>query len=191
MKIKKMNNHGVTLIELLGYTALIGMALALFSNIFFQMTKNYDDINGKGAVVNEANNIIRLIINSSNDFTPDYVRRCEDSNINCIEIINQVDIQINEHGVIEYKNIEDIRTLEIRDGNLYLFNLKLNNNDFRIYSDEEKNSEIRLTCSNDSLINYGICTQPIIELDFYLVRVNKKGEPVTEPVQFKNRITYH
>lgn len=183
-KIKYFNKKGLSLIELLGYIALIGLALSLLGNIFFQLIRNYDAINGRGAIQNEANNILFVIMNSSNTFTPDYVRYCDDEMQPCIELVKQVDIAIRD-GFVEYVNVEQTRILELREsGDLYLGGLKLNGPEFKI--DYEK-SNISYQCGQEAGI--GVCNEPIITIDLWIYRINSKGEAKTEPIQYFNQIT--
>lgn len=189
MNPKKINKRGMTIIELLAYTALIGVVFGLFSGILRQISKSYDDINGQGAIISEANDIMRLIMATSKTFTPDFVSVCEDdaAGLLCIEVIQQNEITISEKGLIIYKPLEEQihKRLEIKDQNIYLDGLQLNKGQFKI--DMEKSS-ITLSCVNADGIYLGYCQQAIIHLDLWIGRVNKDGT-IPKSIQFKSEIS--
>jgi hypothetical protein len=186
-----LNKKGVTMIELVAYTALIGIVVTLFGSLMRYVTISYDRINGQGAVTNEANNIMSLIMTHTNTIKPDYAIDCSEAgDFSCIALVNKDDIQINEYGIIEY--IENTKTnqIYIKDQHLYINQMQITNGKFRIDTIDNE-STIQIECAESSSDISGACQKPVIFFKLWIVRVRDNGEYASNPKEFISRISFN
>ncbi|HEY8435563.1 MAG TPA: hypothetical protein VIK63_00710 [Haloplasmataceae bacterium] len=188
-KTKRFNKKGITLMELLGYIALIGLALMFISNLFIQLLRNYDEINGRGALQDQANRILTVIMTSANTFDADFVRDCANETTPCIAFVKQQEFKMKD-GILIQDKIETIRILRISaEGDIYLGDMKLNDEGFKL---DLTKSSIEYECHNQSVS--GVCANPIITIDLWLYRIHPNDperKPLTESVQYRNTIIFH
>jgi Tfp pilus assembly protein FimT len=186
MKKILKNKRGVTLIELLAYTALIGVVVSLFGGLMRNVALSYDRINGQGAIMNQANNIMNHIVTKTNAIELEYAAECpleEAPEKTCIILAPKDTITISDSGIIEYVSNTEVTKIYFKDNNIYINQVKLNNHNFGI---DPKKSKIEFLCPENAIS--GGCQRPIIQIELAIGRINQKGELV-DPIIYNNRFT--
>jgi hypothetical protein len=186
-----LNKKGITMIELVAYTALIGIVVTLFGSLLRYVTISYDRINGQGAITNEANNIMSLIMTHTNTLKPDYAFDCSESGVNsCVALVNKDDITINEYGIIEYVENTKTNQIYIKDQQLYINQMQITNDKFRIDTIDHE-STIQIECAESSSDISGACQKPVISFNLWIVRVRNNGDYASEPKEYISRISFN
>lgn len=172
------------MIELLAYTALIGIVVTLFGGLLRFVFISYDRINGDGAITNEANKIMGLVMSKNDTSRFDYVTECDVKSDQCIKIIHSDEIQLSDEGIIEFIDTEETTIIMIENQNIKINDVILNDGNFRLTDD----STISFECPDSVSVG---CQYPVITLIFSLVRVDSSGEALIDPVEFRNRFTFY
>jgi hypothetical protein len=207
-----MNKKGVTLIELIGYLALVGIIVALFGGLMGYVVQTYDKINGEGALNNEANFIMSQVITKTSRFQPQYARLCtvwdEVNEVN-VEIENCIELVIDKENVfnpliwtIETVDVDLLYTLKLEGQNLYIDRLKVNGPQFALVVDSKldeagvklyRESEVSYFCPDIISTVTFTCQKPIIYIKLVIVRVDAEGRITTKPGDervYENRFSY-
>ena len=185
------NKQGITLMELLAYLTLVGIVTVLLTGTMSYAVKSYDLVNGQGAIYTEANYMMSNLITQANAFNPDYIKSC---GTNCIELVLEKEKVIDpDLGLIVEVPVNKSIQIKIEENNLYIGNMKLNNNDYGVLSNSEnlENSEISYACYDVDREFNTICQKFVLSFKLSIVRVNSDGAILSKkPYVFENRFSF-
>lgn len=187
------NQKGVTLTELLAYLAIMGIVAIILSSTLTYAVRTYNHVKGRGALNTEASNIMTKILTELNSLSIDYIEKCDNDEENvCVNLVNEKEWRINELGIIEEYIINEKTTLKINNGNIYLNDVKLNNENYYVEAYDIKNNEkipnISYECN--SLVISDRSYDFILNIRLIIYQINKNGEKISYPAVFENRFNY-
>lgn len=183
------NNKGVTLIELLAYTALSTVILTIIFSTFVFSIKTYNRIDVHGQENVEANKIMSALMYSLYSYSPDYI---EQKDVNTISLVKNREILINpELGIISEQVINNTKELKIENNSIYFNSFKLNSSNYKIVTNGSEVSSITYTCFDKGSNFSDLCQSPLIEIKLVIIKVDKDGNQISDrPYIFVSRISY-
>lgn len=185
------NKRGVTLIELLAYISIVSIVALLITSTFSYVVRSYNNINGEGAIITEANFIMSNIITKANSFNPDYIRYCGD---NCVELVIEKEKVIDpDIGVIVEVPVNKTVVIKMENNNIYIDNLKLNKQGFGVPSNSTtlENGEISFQCYDNNKDYSGICQKFVLHIKLAIVKVNNNEAIISKKSYiFENRFSF-
>ena len=187
------NKKGITLTEVLAYLAIIGIVAILLTSTIIYALRTYDQVKGQGALNTQASNIMTRLLNELNNIEVDYIQRCDINEDNiCVDLVNEKKLQINEFGIIEEKPIDEHTFIIIDSGNIYINNLRLNDENYFVESFTMKNGEYypNINYEYNGLDLEEKSYEFILKIRLVIYQVNKNGEKISHPTIYENRFSY-